>query len=147
MPFLERLLRKARNDESRKHVIARRNDVAILILVNGFHVMFLYARILFLLPILIQLLVGGLTMAKKVEIPFGWLALANFIFLFFVVFILPQFVKYEVTEVDPKCGMPQIAAIFFGVLSIGFLLFVVTLQLIWMKIMKTKISNLKAGSA
>jgi|GEM_PF-5541855 len=98
--------------------------------------MFGFIIILFLMAIFCQLIGGSLAMSERINFSFGWLTLANFVFICCVSFVVGHVVITK--EEGPKCGVSQMAAFFLGLATLALQLFIVILQLLWINVMKSK---------
>jgi hypothetical protein len=99
---------------------------------------FLIGFSLLLLPIVSQIIIGNLSLAKKLKVHFGVVSLLNSLFLIGSIFIGIELISYDLSQRQGgiKCGTPFVAFMFLGFVMLIVQLIVITIQLAVKKLKK-----------
>ena len=91
--------------------------------------LFRLALLLILIPTIIQLFIGSLAIKKKITFPFEYITLLNCIGQFIFIYLALKIVEIDAKNQNVRCGMPQAAMFFAGIIFTIILLITIVIQL------------------
>jgi hypothetical protein len=103
--------------------------------------LFSIALLIVLLPVIIQIIIGSLTLYKRINFSFGYVCLLTCIGQFLCIYMALQIVAFDAKNQNVRCGMPQAAMFFFGFFTLVGLLITIIIQLLLRRINKIKLND------
>lgn len=91
--------------------------------------LFAISSLILISPLLIQIVVGSIIMSKKTKWNFDLLSIINIVLQVLFLFIAIKIVSIDAEKQNMRCGMPQVAIFFLGVLSTIALVIVIGIQI------------------
>ena len=104
--------------------------------------LFSVALLIVLLPVLIQIIIGSLSLYKRISFSFEYICLLTCIGQFLCIYSAVQIVAFDAQNQKVHCGMPQAVMFFFGFFTLVGLLITIIIQLLLRrKIKKIKLND------
>ena len=97
---------------------------------------FQLSLLLVLLPVALQTIIGSLALTKKLKLHFGLVSLFCSLLLFVMIYVGLGFVSDDANKQGVRCGMPNAAFFFYGVIMLIAQLAVIIIQSMVKKVKK-----------
>ena len=88
------------------------------------------ALILIIIPSIVQMSFGSLAIKKKITFPFEFITLLNCIAQFIFIYLALKIIEIDTQNQNVRCGMPQAAMFFSGLISFIILLIIIVIQIL-----------------
>ena len=98
--------------------------------------LFATSFLIILLPLISQIILGTMSIYKSIKWNFDLICIINILLEILCIFIAVKFVTADAINQNVRCGMPQMAIVFFGIIIVIALLIVTAIQLIVRKFIK-----------
>lgn len=86
--------------------------------------------ILISIPTIIQLVFGSLAIRKKITFPFEYITLISCLGQFIFIYLALKIIAIDAQNQNVKCGIPQAALFFTGIIFLIILLILIIIQLL-----------------
>lgn len=100
--------------------------------------LFATSCLIILLPLISQIILGTKSINKRIKLNFDLICIINMFVEIVFIFIAMKIVTFDAINQNVRCGMPQMAIVFFGIIVFIALLITIAIQLIIRKVRNRK---------
>ena len=101
--------------------------------------LFATSCLLIILPLISQIILGTKSIYKTIKLNFDLICIINMFVEILFIFISMKIVTFDAINQNVRCGMPQMAIVFFGIVIFIALFITIAIQLIIRKVKKRKL--------
>lgn len=101
--------------------------------------LFAVSCLIIILPLFSQIVLGSILALRRVKRNFDLLSILNIVFQVITIIIAIKIIENESQNAGVRCGMPQAAMLFLGLISVIALIVVIVIQILIRKYRKRKV--------